>query len=141
MRALLVVVMAVTAAACGGGGATSATPQTEQEIAVVNETRLAGERHHIDAHAEVVDKLSTTSDGRAGETKGTTAYFLRSAINQYPASQMRELAVHEVCHMEQGFPYPHDIRHWCCMKLDGEVGYEPPVTIMGQWPTCEEFKR
>lgn len=117
-------------------GTPTITPETEQEIAVVRETALAAVRHNVNVVGVVVDKLSTDADGRAGELKGHTALFLRSAINQYPVERMRELAVHEVCHAVQGYPYPHDTRHWCCMKLDGEVGYPPPVTVQGQWPVC-----
>lgn len=113
---------------------------TPQELAVVDETAKASARHQVDVRAEITDKVDG-NDGRAGWLVGHVAYFLRSEINQYPVERMRELAVHEVCHAEGGFPYPHDIRHWCCMKLDGEVGYEPPIKINGQWPTCEEFKR
>lgn len=131
-RALAV---ALLAAGCAKGWPTEVA-ETEQEIAVVQETALAAERHGVSVRAVITDKREG-DDGRAGWLKAGVAYFYAPEINTYPVSKMRELAVHEVCHAVGGYPYNHDVKHWCCMKLDGEVGYPPPVTVMGAWPTCE----
>jgi cellulase/cellobiase CelA1 len=114
------------------------TPTSEQEIAVVHETKLAAVRHEVNVRAEITDKM-LGNDGRAGWYSAGVAYFVRAEINSYPVLRMRELAVHEVCHAWQskgGYVFAHDTRHWCCMKLDGEIGYPPPVTPGGQWPVC-----
>lgn len=130
-----VVLVALLGAGCAHGWPTDVA-ETDQERAVVAETALAAARHHVDVRAEITDK-QLGDDGRAGWLKGNVAYFYAPEINTYPVSRMRELAVHEACHAEGGFPYNHDIKHWCCMKRDGEIGYEPPVKVMGMWPTCE----
>ena len=102
---------------------------------MVQETALASVRHDVSVRAEITNRAAG-NDGRAGWYNAGVAYFVAREINTYPVERMRELAVHEVCHAVGGFPYPHDTRHWCCMKRDGEIGYPPPTTVMGQWPTC-----
>lgn len=100
----------------------------------MDETAKAAARQGVNVHGEVTDKTMGT-DWRAGWYEAGVAYFVRSVINEYPVERMRELAVHEVCHASTSFH--HDTQHWCCMKREGEVGYPPPVTVAGQWPTCQ----
>jgi len=135
--AWIIGVLALIAAVLSGcsGAWPTQTPSTPQEIAVVNETALAAARHGVNVRAEITDKVAG-DDGRAGWYSAGVAYFVSSEINTYPIERMRELAVHEVCHAVTGFPYPHDLKHWCCMKTDGEVGYPPPVLVVDQWPVC-----
>jgi len=132
------VVVLVFLAGCSRSWPTS-EPSTPQELAVVKETALAAARHGVEVRAEIAQR-ACCGDTRAGWYSAGVAYFVAPEINTYPVERMRELAVHEVCHAVGGFPYPHDTRHWCCMKLDGEIGYAPPETVMGQWPTCEGVK-
>lgn len=127
----ILVLVAVLSTGCGAWP--TLTPTSEQEIAVVDETAKAAVRHHVNVRGEVTDKVAG-GDERAGWYVAGVAYFVRKEINKYPVERMRELAVHEVCHASDSFF--HDTKHWCCMKLDGEVGYPPPVTVGGQWPVC-----
>ena len=133
---------AVMLCGCGGGGArTPATPTDPKEVYVLGKTDQYATTLKVNVKGVITDARHTYGCESPtcvdyGWYEAGKAFYWRPGLAEMEVGSINLdlLAAHETCHAVSFF---HDTTHWCCVwKLTRAASYPPPVTVMGQWPTC-----